>query len=169
IKLIILVFLKDSTIYLVSDWLSITQHHNTGPSSFGSLIGFSSSHSVISVLPSFFINIILYLFFNRLHIKPWLTSRAISLSIAGNTCFAIDKLLFGYTNDYIHLQQFAYFDLKDIYLLLSTCIIIQIQIYIANKIIKMGEKRLFFVIRQEIIKIKNKLCKRCIVEKEEKN
>lgn len=135
--------------YFINNIIGFNPHINKFYSWIGSLL-----HLKVNILPYIIINTILLfliiMFYNFLGQKNKLdkiVNTSYIFLISGTVCSLIDKIFWGGSLDYINLEGFFIFDLKDVYITIFEIIVIFCFIFNYKGFRKLDEKLLCYELK----------------------
>lgn len=144
IKIIILNNFMNKRFYFIDRIIGFEPIINTKYSYINSLgnLGIGLTAHIITVLIAMLISIIIYLFINETYMNLFEESIFIFL-FSGSFCSLIDKIIWGGSLDYILVEGFFTFDLKDVYISIFEILIIACLIFNYKGLRKFDEKKFF--------------------------
>lgn len=145
IKIIISNNFMNKKFYFIDKIIGFEPIINTKYSYINSLgnLGIGLTAHIITVLTALLISIIIYIFiYETYNMNPFKECIFIFL-FSGSFCSLIDKIIWGGSLDYILVEGFFTFDLKDVYISIFQILIIACVIFNYRGLRKFDEKKFF--------------------------
>ncbi len=159
IKVIILNNYMNKKFYFINNMIGFEPIINTKYSYINSLgnFGIGLTAHIIGVLIAILITIIIYFFKNETYGTNPFKEFIFIFLFSGSFCSLIDKIIWGGSLDYILVEGFFTFDLKDVYITIFEVLIISCVIFNYKGLRKFDEKKFFRELKDYI---KEKLTKK---------
>lgn len=155
IKIVIYNNYLNMKFYFINNLLGFEPYINIDYSWINSLGKFGISllaHIIFNII-IFALTIVFYRFINKLYHTNRMTDLAFAFLFSGEICSTIDKIFWGGSLDYVLVEGFFIFDLKDVYLSLFDAIVVLCLIFNYKGFRKFDEK-VFFREFKNYIKVK---------------
>lgn len=159
IKIIILNNFMNEKFYFIDNIIGFEPIINTKYSYINSLgnFGIGLTAHIITVLTAMLISIIIHLFISKTYNMNFFEESIFIFLFSGSFCSLIDKIIWGGSLDYILVEGFFTFDLKDVYISIFEILIIACVIFNYKGLRKFDEKKFFRELKDYI---KEKLTKK---------
>ena len=159
IKIIILNNFMNEKVYFIDKMIGFEPIINTKYSYINSLgnLGIGLTAHIITVLTVLLISIIIYIFIYETYNRNAFIECIFIFLFSGSFCSLIDKIIWGGSLDYILIEGFFTFDLKDVYLSIFLMLIIACVIFNYKGFRNFNEKKF---LRELIDFIKEKITKK---------
>jgi signal peptidase II len=159
IKIIILNNFMNEKFYFIDKFIGFEPIINTKYSYINSLgnFGIGLTTHIIVVLAAILMAIIIYLFINETYNMTHLGECIFLFLFSGSFCSLIDKIIWGGSLDYILVEGFFTFDLKDVYISIFEVLVISCVIFNYKGLRKFDDKKFFRELKNYI---KEKFTKR---------
>lgn len=131
IKIIILNYFMNEKFYFINKMIGFEPIINTKYSYINSLgnLGIGLTAHIIAVLTALLISIIIYIFIYETYNRNVFIECIFIFLFSGSLCTLMDKIIWGGSLDYILIEGFFTFDLKDVYLSIFLMLIIACVIF----------------------------------------
>ncbi len=149
IKIYISVNFLNKNFYFIDHILGFKPHLNTEYSWLNSIsnMGIGLKTHIIFTIIIFLVSVAIYDFMKNKYKTGKLENRLFIFLFAGTLCSLIDKVFWGGSLDYIRLEGFFIFDLKDVYITIFEIIVILCIIFNYKGLRKFNEKKFFHEFR----------------------
>lgn len=145
IKIIILNNFMNEKFYFIDKFIGFEPIINTKYSYINSLgnFGIGLAAHIITVIAAMLISIIIYIFISETYNITLFGEYIFIFLFSGSFCSFIDKVIWGGSLDYILVEGFFTFDLKDVYISIFEILIISCAIFNYKGLRRFDEKKFF--------------------------